>query len=483
MNVAKKNIYILSGIVLFITSYFSVGYHHFDEHFQILEFAGSQLGLTTTENLPWEYHHQMRSALQPMMVIGLYRLFDFLELANPFFITFFLRFFSAILAFLSFFLMYKAHKDKITNGRLQKWFLVLSFLLWFGIYNSVRFSSENWSGIFFLLGYSSYFLVKIKKKLHYLGIGLLFGFSFLFRFQTGFLVFGFLSWLIFLSKENRAKILFIILGILLTVGLGILIDKTFYGEWTLTAWNYLEQVIVGSKEPKFKEYPWWWYFTTVFVKAIPPFSLLYIASILLIFRYRFKSPIVWTMSLFLIIHFLIGHKEIRFLFPLIGFLPIVIIHGFEIILEKFDSNFILKRSTKRFMKFFFIIHFILLIIVMFKPADSQIKMYNKLYTNYKTPTTLYYISANPYYRVLDIHFYKRQNLTIKKIDSIDDIQFSKNEKSLIVLTQKDKSIPLNPKSKLIYTSHPNWMKHFNFTDWMSRTAMWKVYECQYIHIK
>ena len=476
MRITERNIYILSGIVLFLASCFSVGYHHFDEHFQILEFAGSKIGLTTSENLPWEYHNQMRSALQPMLVIGLYRLFDLIDFANPFYITFFLRILSATLAFLSFFLMYKAHKNSITDSTLQKWFLILSFLLWFGIYNSVRFSSENWSGIFFILGYSSYFLIKKQQNLFYLGIGLLFGFSFLFRYQAGFLILGFLSWLAFIRKENRTKILFVVLGVLSIIGVGILIDKIFYEEWTLTTWNYLEQVIAGSKEPKFKEYPWWWYFQGVFIKAIPPLSLLYILSVVLIFRYKFKEPIVWTISFFLVLHFLIGHKEIRFLFPLIGFLPIIIIQGFQIIKNRFNENFILNRGVKVFMKLFFIINFIMLTIVMLKPADSQITIYNKIYTDYQTPTTLYYISANPYYRILDIHFYKRPNLTIKKVDTINDIPLSSNEKSLIVLTQKDKSIEISSESKLIYTSHPDWMQAFNFTDWMSRTALWKVYE-------
>lgn len=69
----EKNIYFWSAVVLFITALFSVGAYHADEHYQILEFAGLKLGLTSAENLPWEFHYQMRQTLQPFMVIALHK--------------------------------------------------------------------------------------------------------------------------------------------------------------------------------------------------------------------------------------------------------------------------------------------------------------------------------------------------------------------------------------------------------------------------
>ena len=66
----KKNyIYLLSILTLIITAFFSSGYYHFDEHFQILEFAGLKLKMTLATNLPWEYTYQMRPAIQPAIVV------------------------------------------------------------------------------------------------------------------------------------------------------------------------------------------------------------------------------------------------------------------------------------------------------------------------------------------------------------------------------------------------------------------------------
>lgn len=52
MQKLEKWVFIASALALVLTSIFSLGYHQFDEHFQILEFAGLKLNLTTSANLP-----------------------------------------------------------------------------------------------------------------------------------------------------------------------------------------------------------------------------------------------------------------------------------------------------------------------------------------------------------------------------------------------------------------------------------------------
>jgi GPI mannosyltransferase 3 len=95
----KRNIYIVSAALLFLSAVFSLGHHHFDEHFQILEFAGLKLGLTSIEQLPWEYEAQMRSTIQPLMVVLFYKCFALFVEPSPFFLAFFLRLLSAALFF------------------------------------------------------------------------------------------------------------------------------------------------------------------------------------------------------------------------------------------------------------------------------------------------------------------------------------------------------------------------------------------------
>jgi phosphatidylinositol glycan class B len=99
---------ILGALVLVVTAYFSTGFHHWDEHFQILEFAGYKLGITPAKDLPWEFAARIRPALQPLIVVLSHHLFGLFGSSDPFAITFFLRLLSAALSFTAIMLMLRA---------------------------------------------------------------------------------------------------------------------------------------------------------------------------------------------------------------------------------------------------------------------------------------------------------------------------------------------------------------------------------------
>ena len=145
-EIKRWQVLLLSSACLLILAVFSVGYYHPDEHFQILEFAGLKLNLTRPEYLPWEYHFMMRPAIQPAIVVMIHKLFGLFGSSNPFVITVFLRIMSGALSFAAMWMIYRRYAADIMEAALQKWFLLLSFLLWFALYNGVRFSSETWSG-------------------------------------------------------------------------------------------------------------------------------------------------------------------------------------------------------------------------------------------------------------------------------------------------------------------------------------------------
>ena len=363
--------------------------------------------------------------------------------------------------------------DRISNDVLRRWFLILSFTLWFVIYIGVRFSSENWSGLLFAIGFSYYFLNQRRKYIYFFIVGLLLGLSFLFRYQAAFLIFGFSLWLLLIKKERFTKIISIVFGFVFIAFTGILIDKWFYGEWTITAWNYFAQNILEDKASGFGVEPWWWYITKSIEKGVPPISILFIAAFFIVSIFKTKSPVIWSIVPFFLIHSTIGHKEIRFLFPISFFIPIIIIMGIEVLQKKYIQNLSSNKYMRSFMKLIFIVNAGVLLVVMFKPADSQISLYHKLYKNYKEPTIHYCLEGNPYHRVLDIYFYKRNSLTVESIKSMDDIPEGKNK--LVVMEHRDEFN--NPRlGKLVYTTFPDWILKFNFNNWQDRSHSWYVYE-------
>ena len=471
------SVILVSSISLVILAVFSVGYLHPDEHFQILEFAALKLKLTVPENLPWEYHTCMRPAIQPAIVVFLHRILGVFGYANPFGIAMLLRFLTGVLSLLSMWMIYRSYSEKVSGDTLRKWFLMLSFLLWFALYNNVRFCSETWSGALFIIAFSYLNCIKRKAlKVDFFLTGLFLGLSFIFRYQAGFLVAGFLAWFIVVRKERWLNIMLMISGICLVFLAGIVTDNWFYGKWTLTAWNYFQQNILQDKVSGFGTNPWYFYFWDIFVRAVPPFSLLMILSFILLFIFRPRDILTWTLVPFMLIHFMIGHKEARFFYPLIGFVPVVMISAAEIMVEKWGFDLIANKYFRLLARFTWIVNLGLILLVFNNPADSLVSIYKDIYNHYNYPVTLYYLNENPYQRALEIHYYKRNDLVIRKASGTAQLNADYGPRFLVAAKSHDNGVEQIIHKRLVWSSYPEWIKMFNFNHWVERTDFWEVYE-------
>ncbi|MCX6305722.1 MAG: hypothetical protein NT040_12235 [Bacteroidetes bacterium] len=477
MQAKKKWIYILGALVFILTAWFSVGYNHFDEHFQVIEFAGQKLGLTEKANLPWEYKCMMRPAVQPLVVYSVYQTVSCAGITNPFIIAFFIRLLSAGLTFLCIHLIIRLYAPGIANRQLLLAFLLLSFFLWFVPYNSVRFASETIAGRVFLIGLAWFFLRKELKPVHYLVTGMILGLSFITRYQVAFMVFGFAAWLAIIRKAGLKNLLMFSSGVIVATAAGIVIDRWYYGEWVLTSWNYFLQNILLGKAAGFGVSPWWDYIWQTFMNAFPPLSIVYILAVFLYFIYYPKDVMTWTMVPFLAVHFLIPHKEIRFIFPIIGFLPVMIIRTADVLLKKNGYEILQHRVTKISVKLFWYLNLVMLVVLVFRPADDQIALYKKLWDTYTVPAKLYYTGDNPYHRAkVDVNFYKRKSLAFSHVDSLQHIVPSKDTVSLFVTNKPVTRVDEQFRPVLVYSSFPQWVSHFNVNHWMERTSFWYIYE-------
>lgn len=486
-----KKILILTILVHLLASFFSTGYYHADEHFQILEFAGLKLGLNQSQDMPWEYHYKMRPAIQPAIAYLMTKICYLFSIHNPFTITMFLRMLSAGLGVLCMSVLFLAYEKSITSSWLKKWLLLLSFFLWFLIYLQVRFSSETWSGALFFMGLGLYLLWEQKQKYNYFFrfiIGLILGFAFIIRFQTGFMITGFILWLVMMKREKITHLLSFVLGLICMFLIGILIDRWFYGVWTLTTWNYLDLNIIQNKVNAFGTQAWWYYIYQTFIQTIPPYSLLLILAFFgLIFFYP-RHILTWSIFPLLVIHTLIGHKEIRFLFPLVNIIPVVIVLFLQKTID--DKNLLTEKFLKHFgfklfYQSFWIINIILLIMVSLKPTNALMGFYQYVYNqNYKT---LYYLDNNPYQSSGQMgtsskNFYKRESLQLIKINSLEELkkQVSPFKEKIIFMDyhfNRDQELDrLGFPYKKVFQNLPEWSKYFNINNWLSRTKVVSIYE-------
>ena len=251
-------------IVLFTTAFNSQGYFHGDEHWQVLEFASYKAGHTPQNQLPWEYNEQIRPAIQPFIVYTLMNVLP--DNTSPFTVVLILRLFTALGAFAVLCMSFKALNVLKVKNTIEILLIVCSF--WFLPFLCVRFTSENCSGICLA---SCVFLVIINEEFlmikHYLIIGFFLGLAFLFRFQCGLSIAGFIMWLMFIKKVKIKDISILTLVIFLVICLGFCIDRWFYGEWTNTIWNYFNTTILIDNAPDFGSKQWYFYFIKIIERS------------------------------------------------------------------------------------------------------------------------------------------------------------------------------------------------------------------------
>jgi len=414
--------YIIAFIFYTLTAFFSNGYFSADEHYQLVEFANYLKGTNTAEDLPWEFASRIRPTLQPIITFFLFSITDLLSIVDPYSKAFILRLITAMLAVTSIYFFSCSCKVHF-KPKNYKAFLFLSYFLWFLPFINVRFSSETWSGLFFLIALTLLNKYKINFKNLFL-IGIILGFSFLFRYQIGLAIIGFIGWLLLIKKIKFRSISAFIFGFSIIFTLGIILDSWFYKEFTITTYNYFRVNLIEDKASEFGVFPWYFYFKKFLLYTFIPIGFFLLSLIFTFYVKASKHIITWVTIPFLVIHFLIPHKEIRFLFPLVNFLPFVIVYTLQ------EFIFIKKRyskSTKRILYFSFtfliISNMLLLLFSSTRPAgNGRSGIVKKIHqsNNKKHLNLLISKDYNPKYLwILNSNFYKENNIRFIDIDTLN----------------------------------------------------------------
>lgn len=474
----QKNIKIAAFIVFMITAFFSVGHLQSDEHFQVLEFAQYKLGKISASDLPWEFGEKMRPSIQPWIAYSLIKLFHGIGLNNPFIITLIFRIFSGILLWYVIISLNKIIIERYFKE--LKWaniFYACSLLLWFVPFTSVRFSSENISALFLLLG----FLQLFKKQNHisFALIGTFWGLSFLFRYQLGLSIFGAYVFLLFIQKTNILKLLTSLIPLFLVIGFGVYLDTLFYEEFTIAPYNYLKANILDDKASNFGTSPFFAYLYLFLGKAIPPISLLLFAGFILGLKPLKKNIFLWSIVPFILIHSVIAHKEIRFMFPVSYLFIFISIYG----LMKYFEQKEVKHWQRKLFKFSLYLNILLLVIMTFKPMNGTVKLFKFVYNNLDTTETTYLISTKrPIYSMLvnlKSTFYTNENIKneVVKPENLANHLQKRNIEECYILHEKFDLLESLPGYSLekIYSEYPEWIKNIKFIDWQKKLRTKTIY--------
>ena len=315
---------IITACVLYaVTAIKSHGYYHPDEHYQIIEFAEYKLGNNTADDLAWEFHRQLRSCIQPAICFIVFKCLTGAGITDPYALALCLRLLTAVFAITAITLFIRATLTSI-NEKYRKLYMVLSYFLWFLPFLNVRFSSESWSGLSMLTAVALLQPNGSRGKGALIGAGIFLGLAFLFRFQTGSMIAGIALWLICIGKEKWQRLLLLLFIFLAILQVGILTDTWFYGHYTLSFLNYFIVNIVEGVASDFGTAPWYYFIEFILNASILPIGLLILISFMAGIVLQPKHIVFWAIVPFLMMHICIPHKEGRFIFPVAGFVPFII---------------------------------------------------------------------------------------------------------------------------------------------------------------
>lgn len=154
--------------------------------------------------------------------------------------------------------------------------------------------------------------------------GALLGLAFCGRYQLAFMGVGLIAWQLIVQREHRRTATFIA-GAALATGLGLCLDRWGYGVWQVTPWRYAYENIAAGRAASFGEHPWWAYAGFIWHDLPVPFAILALIALPLALWRAPRHPLVWVNLPFIAGHAMVGHKEMRFIFPYLFLLPLVVV--------------------------------------------------------------------------------------------------------------------------------------------------------------
>ena len=477
----KRNYIYLAIVLYMIAAYCSMGQNSPDEYYQILQFAAYKLGKAPSSSLSWEFTQHARPALQVWLAVMVYNFCAMLASANPFVVAMILRLFSAIISLLSALLFIHAFLPSIKHSRARHWFILLSLFSWLILYNSVRFSAENLSAKFFLLAFAMLFLPKLNRRIIFqLLIGFSFGLAVVLRLQMILAVGAILLWLTivnnFIHVDNtNARVVtwriypYLIFAFIAANLVGVVIDHWFYGQWVWSNFQYLYANLVQGKAASFGSEPWYFYAA---IAAFVPYGLIYLCATFVAIRYKIYNPVVWVIVIFIAGHMLIAHKELRFLVPILGFMPLLIAYTIDIAI---DNNKFTGKVSRRIWRYSWYFNCFAVILVAFLPSGTNVLLCKTIYDRYTQQVDFYTTSTGG--NIVD--FYKRDNLQVhylKDIKEISTIKCPTGSECLVAFTCGElKQYQTTQKGEIIYDNCPNWVDYINVNDWVSRSGLFRIY--------
>jgi hypothetical protein len=400
------------------TAFWSEGFIHMDEHFQLFELIGLKMGSAPNPQLMWEHAEKIRPGTMVFIGTQFCKLLQSFGITSPFHWALALRLLSGLLGLLALWIGAQILTSNRSKNILLLFFALVPLLI-------VRFSSESWSMTLFFLGaaliWRDHQSSRPRPMLRLLG-ALLCGLAFECRFQIALMMIGPAIAMLLLSRQRMRRLCLATLGFFAAFLFGRLCDFWLYGEWVLTPLRYFITNIVQDVASTHGTDAPWAYALWVLLLA-PPLGLWLLAKF---GRNVLLSP--WSLAglvtlPFLSVHHLIPHKELRFLIPV---LPWILV------------NASLRGRA------LWVVNFIYLALLSTMPMRTEVRFYRELWSIAPKGATLNYVyqgAQDPLNRLgAVLNFYTQATLHGRRL-SEQDFAKTPSPQTQFVLTHSRDFLP------------------------------------------
>lgn len=487
LDLPDRPLLVVGVLLCVIAAWFTIGYHHPDEHFQIWEFANYKLGHIPASALPWEFPAEMRPGLQPFLAYSIVIFARFFGIQDPFVYVFLARLTCTSAALWVYWEWTVWLARDFKNQHSLRWMRLGLLFFWLMPYLNVRFSSENTSAIAFfggvLLLVQNLALTHPKLNGKLVLAGLLLGLSFFFRYQIAFAGIGLGAWLLFQRNMGIARWAALVLGVGLAVAVGAATDFWLYDEWVFAPYNYFFSNIMEGKAANFGVAPFYWYLTEMPIALLPPLSIILLFGVGLGVWHQPKHVFTWISVPFVLAHALVAHKEIRFLFPMVLPFFFFACAGWE----AYRGTLATRKWVQKLWYFCLILNGLVLLIRIFLPAKEMASYARFLYKWEEShpDTKVFFVKKKPIPNYpLNMPFYKHPSQ--KQIDWYTEPPYQNdtsalNSGDLMFFTDACLSglIPLKGFHLIReFTYYPDWILINNTNNWQDRTRIWSIYRLE-----
>ncbi|KAG6421217.1 hypothetical protein SASPL_117767 [Salvia splendens] len=328
-------IFIFCLIARIINSLLVQTYFNPDEHWQALEIAHRiSFGYG---HLTWEWEKGIRSYLHPLIFAALYKI------RSP-------RLLQSIFASFCDLYVYKFSRV-LFGGSVAEWALFAQLSNWFLFYCMPHTFSNSLETVLTIV--SLYYWPCLRGTATALPSGSRKYALAIAAIACAVRPTSAVTWIYVGCLElytTRSKLKFLLLEVVpiggIVLGLTFLLDYQFYGSWVIVPLNFLKFNFFSSGGDYYGTHAWHWYFTQGFTVMLFTYIPFTIAGIVESKERKLPGLVLWVLG----IYSLLGHKEFRFVLPV---LPVALMFsGYSLAklgraeISKGDSNSHIRRAPK-----------------------------------------------------------------------------------------------------------------------------------------